>query len=255
MENNPEKYYQGLLRLYLPHTKKELRNDASLTYEEYFQMGTVHYNHGFKPVKDIVGSNMKNFDEAWELASEQHHKVMMHGVTPRYWVQMVMLIKTQSMKKISTNHMTSISTQVENSLTTHDINFTHSIEQNFEQNVDTRYQSLNTNERKLFRYITSWCYQKINDRNTTPFHIFLTAGAGTGKSLLIECINHQSEKIFRTNLPSAAGVTVLLLTFTGTAAFNIHGQTIHSALSIRNTKMPYIPLGQDKLNTYMLTYA
>lgn len=134
-------------------------------------------------------------------------------------------------------------------MTTHDINFTHSIEQNFEQNVDTRYQSLNTNQRKLFRYITGWCYQQINDRKTTPFHIFLTGGAGTGKSLLIECINHQLEKIFTTNLPSAASVTVLLL------AFNIHGQTIHSALSIRNTKMPYIPLREDKLNTYMLTYA
>ncbi|KAJ8035072.1 hypothetical protein HOLleu_22168 [Holothuria leucospilota] len=75
---------------------------------------------------------------------------------------------------------------------------------------------------------------------------FLTGGAGTGKSLLVKCIKHEAEKIFPLELPST-DATILLLAFTGTAAFNIHGQTIHLALSIQNTKMPYIPLGQGNI--------
>ncbi|KAJ8019326.1 ATP-dependent DNA helicase PIF1 [Holothuria leucospilota] len=115
-------------------------------------------------------------------------------------------------------------------------------------------QSMNEKQRKLFRYVSHWSYMKMLDHETLPFNIFLTGGAGTGKSLLANCIKHEVEQIFRTTLPSADCVTVLLLTFTGTAAFNIHGQTIHSALAIQNTKLPYVPLGQDTLNTLRMKH-
>ncbi|KAJ8042548.1 ATP-dependent DNA helicase PIF1 [Holothuria leucospilota] len=49
-------------------------------------------------------------------------------------------------------------------------------------------------------------------------------------------------------------VTVLLVAFTGTAAFNINGQTIHSAFSIFSTSLPYKPFGQDELNTLRIKY-
>ncbi len=37
---------------------------------------------------------------------------------------------------------------------------------------------------------------------------------------------------------------------TGVAAFNINGCTIHNALSLGiNISLPYVPLGEDKINT------
>ncbi|KAJ8050550.1 ATP-dependent DNA helicase PIF1 [Holothuria leucospilota] len=131
----------------------------------------------------------------------------------------------------------------------------HNVEYSTNTDTDnTSYQSLNDQQRKLFRYISSWCYKKTQDENTPPFYIFLSGGAGTGKSLLTKCIKTEVEKIFQTTSPSPDCLSVLVLAFTGTAAFNIHGQTIHSALSIRNFRMPYIPLTQDTLNTLTIKY-
>ena len=45
-------------------------------------------------------------------------------------------------------------------------------------------------------------------------------------------------------------VSVLLTAPTGVAAYNIHGCTIHSALSITtNVRLPYQPLGEEKIST------
>lgn len=50
-------------------------------------------------------------------------------------------------------------------------------------------------------------------------------------------------------LQSPDDMTILLVAYTGTAAFNIHGQTIHSAFSIFNPSSQYKPLGEEQLNT------
>ena len=55
--------------------------------------------------------------------------------------------------------------------------------------------------------------------------------AGTGKSYLINMIRDRLHEIARNH-----GITqspILVLAPTGVAAFNIHGKTIHSALSIQ----------------------
>lgn len=54
METDPEKYYYGLLRLYFPHTQRELRTDTNLTYEEFFMSGKIRYRNEMTCVKDIV---------------------------------------------------------------------------------------------------------------------------------------------------------------------------------------------------------
>ncbi|KAJ8033574.1 hypothetical protein HOLleu_23865 [Holothuria leucospilota] len=120
--------------------------------------------------------------------------------------------------------------------------------------ITANLRSLNESQRKLLRYVSNWCHNKKLYPDVSSINIFLTGGAGTGKSQLVKCIENEVKKIFRPDLPSADAVTVLLLAYTGTAAFNIHGQTIHSALCIQSTKMPYKPLNQDKLNTLRVKF-
>ncbi|KAM3842119.1 uncharacterized protein ACN63O_022831, partial [Diretmus argenteus] len=74
-------------------------------------------------------------------------------------------------------------------------------------------------------------------------------GAGTAKSHLIKCIYTEATKILST-LPRVreerdmSMPTVLLSAFTGTAAFNISGKTLHSILKLPSSlKPPYQGLG------------
>ena len=75
-----------------------------------------------------------------------------------------------------------------------------------------------------------WCKEKVRDHTVRPFHVFVTGGAGTGKSHVIKCINYYANKTFAPMIEDSDQVTVLQLANTGTAAFNIYGETICSAL-------------------------
>ena len=75
----------------------------------------------------------------------------------------------------------------------------------------------------------------------------MTGGAGTGKSHLVRCIQAEVE---RTLLPASENPdspVVLQVAYTGTAAYNTNGQTIHSAFTINKGKSHY--LGEDAANT------
>lgn len=60
----------------------------------------------------------------------------------------------------------------------------------------------------------------------SAFHIFLTGGAGTGKSQIVKAINYEATRLFSRTMQSPEALPVLLTAFTGTAAFNVGGCTI-----------------------------
>ncbi|KAJ8043492.1 hypothetical protein HOLleu_10599 [Holothuria leucospilota] len=85
-------------------------------------------------------------------------------------------------------------------------------------------QTLNKDQRQLFNHIHKHCKDKVHDPQIRPFHIFLTGGAGTGKSQLIKCIRHGCVKVLLTFAENPENVTVLPVAYTGTAAYNIGGK-------------------------------
>uniref|UniRef100_A0A096LZ07 ATP-dependent DNA helicase n=1 Tax=Poecilia formosa TaxID=48698 RepID=A0A096LZ07_POEFO len=65
----------------------------------------------------------------------------------------------------------------------------------------------------------------------------MTGGAGCGKSHVIKCVYQEATKLLR-QLPR--------LPFTGTAAYNISGKTLHSILKLpKSLKPPYKGLGNS----------
>ena len=98
--------------------------------------------------------------------------------------------------------------------------------------------SLNIRQREVFNYINSWARKKIanmsseNSIEIEPLQIFLTGGAGTGKSHLIKTIYASLTKTLNFHSINLNKPKVLLLAPTGVAAVNISGNTIHSALGI-----------------------
>ncbi|KAH9398505.1 hypothetical protein TYRP_018746 [Tyrophagus putrescentiae] len=90
-----------------------------------------------------------------------------------------------------------------------------------------------------------------------PFHLFITGGAGVGKSFLIECI-YQAAMRYYDHQPNVEldKLKVLLCAPTGKAAFNIRGMTLHSAFGIpvsqnNNNR----PLSADIANTLRVTFS
>ena len=92
---------------------------------------------------------------------------------------------------------------------------------------------LNTKQRQIFTHII----HSLLFRPEIQLCLFITGGAGVGKSLLIRTLYQALHRI----LCSDAGqnpndIRILLCAYTGLAAFNIQGSTLHSAFGIEPNK-------------------
>ncbi|MBN3301915.1 PIF1 helicase, partial [Amia calva] len=111
-------------------------------------------------------------------------------------------------------------------------------------------RSLNDKQCEIFYKIRQWCLTKSLGDNPEPLRVFVTGGAGTGKSHLIKALYYESSRILARTAPNPDDICVLLTASTGVAAYNIGAATIHSTFAIGiDAKLPYQPLGEEKINT------
>jgi hypothetical protein len=109
-------------------------------------------------------------------------------------------------------------------------------------------RNLNDKQKEIFYAVREWCLQKMLGEIVEPLHVFVTGGAGTGKSHLIKTIHYEASHIFQKTLNSPTDLSVILTAFTGTAAFNIGGNTIHHVFSLNKAlPLPYEPLKEQSL--------
>ena len=105
---------------------------------------------------------------------------------------------------------------------------------------------LNTKQREMFTHVI----HSLSRNPEEQLCIFITGGAGVGKSVLI-CTLYQT---LHRLLCSESGrnpedVSILLCAYTGLTAYNIQGSTLHNAFCIEpNKKIKYKQLSDDKRN-------
>jgi hypothetical protein len=106
--------------------------------------------------------------------------------------------------------------------------------------------SLNTQQRCIHQFIVQWCIEMSmtykTSRRPEPFHIFISGGARTGKSHLICTIVQTATHLLSVD-QGEEDITVMVSAFTGVAAFNIEGHTLHSAFNL--------PANQSKTDDYI----
>lgn len=116
-------------------------------------------------------------------------------------------------------------------------------------------RGLNKNQYSVVMYHHMWCKQAIiamkKGEAITPYRLFISGPRGVGKSHIIRIIQSDTIKLLRlSGMIEPNDVVVLLTAFTGVAAFNIDGITLHAALLLGCGKFGgYQPLNSDKCNT------
>ena len=93
---------------------------------------------------------------------------------------------------------------------------------------------LNEGQLHLFNFIMQYALhcnlaEKYNELPPKPFQIFLSGGAGIGKSFLVKAITEYLKRVLRYPNQSLDQQSVLVTASTGKAATGINGITLHSA--------------------------
>ena len=111
-------------------------------------------------------------------------------------------------------------------------------------------RSLNEKQRSAYNIALSWC------RNTTknlyclkpekldPINLFVTGGAGAGKSHLIKAIYHAVVETFRYGTINPERPTVAVMASTGVAAININRELKMRTFSTRRRRKDRLGLGR-----------
>lgn len=122
----------------------------------------------------------------------------------------------------------------------------------------THIQSLNPEQYNVLQVVLDWCMAYVQSSSCThlpkpsPVHLFVTGGAGTGKSHLITAVYQTIQLMLQREGGNPDCPKVLLLAPTGTAAYNIEGVTIHAGLLLsvkKSQSRKTSQLSDDKRNT------
>ncbi|XP_076838347.1 uncharacterized protein LOC143483367 [Brachyhypopomus gauderio] len=257
----PEKFYATLLKLYLPYrSNTQLKPKRFTSYQSFYACGSVKLpgSDCVQSVLSIVNTNRSQYEKNNEAIEKAIEDLEKNGPMEDAWstiapeTELIRLECISERDEINPEELNEVDDVPEYSKSpTKKCSTSAMFEGPVVDPVVLRqmYQNLNQSQASIFYTVRNWCVRRVWGQNPEQFFLFVTGGAGTGKSHLIKCIYLESSKILdklpRISEESDISMpTVLLSAFTGTAAFNISGKTLHSILKLpRSLKPPYQGLG------------
>ncbi|CAF1332421.1 unnamed protein product [Rotaria sordida] len=256
-ETDRENYFENLLSLYLPIRS---RDDLKKPYELYYEIGEVFDARlqCIRKVKDIVHENQRKYEAHVKETSE----------TESLFNELSLNMKDNEWAEIVANkekHST-WSREIEQE-DNPDFNIIHKrknkntfidLKQTYATTDEMRplLESMNNEQQEVFYHVREWCTKRLHNPDIEPLRLFVTGGAGTGKSHLLKCLHYEATKIFsrKKHLEPDENIDeihTLITAFTGAAAVNVGGVTIHSAFGIGTQSNSLNDhLSCDKLNSY-----
>ena len=258
-----ERHFATLLRLYMPHRNKTMKSEDE-TYEEVMMAGKIEVKGVVKNVREIVVTNMDKYeqnaevvDEAWSTVQGQALEDGWADVAPACEEERCededaenddQCVSDEDFEEVELPDLDQNLSNVGTSNCYGSERICCRREISADQAL-TIIRRFNKKQKEIFTEVQQWCKGRCTGKNVKPFHLFVTGGAGTGKSALIKGLRYEANRLLSSLAGSSEEILVLLVAYTGTAAFNIDGQTIHSAFAIhcdiRNQK--YSPLGEEQV--------
>ncbi|XP_073714148.1 uncharacterized protein [Misgurnus anguillicaudatus] len=261
-EKQPEKFYGRLVKLYVPHRfNAQLKPPTFPTYEQFYKSAFVELpsHPGLRmPVCAIVKTHQEKFEKHSEEVDKAIEQLQQQGPSENAWTAFAPEAEVDNLECIAEREDVNPDEEdMQDDVPEYQILLEDGdgvipqikAPQMSVEFVWKMYQSLNEIQAAIFYIVRQWCQKRVWGHNPEQFFYFVSGGAGCGKSHVIKCIYTEATKILR-QLPrlqeegDLSMPTVILSAFTGTAAFNISGKTLHSILKLpRNLKPPYQGLG------------
>lgn len=226
-------------------------------YRTFYESGYVSLEKSDElvSVKKIVDANWAQFATNEQLLDEAQQVYESIGDVQDAWATLCPETEVERDTcdhQRRNNHADAITDSVadlETSENKCNIPYTVTVQNSCKEEMLPLLRSLNAKQSQIFYHLREWCLKKASGRKPQPFHLFVTGGAGTGKSHLIKTINYEATRILGKMSLEPEDTTILLTAFTGTAAFNIGGCTIHHAFSLNKfMPIPYEPLKEQSLS-------
>ncbi|XP_061191743.1 uncharacterized protein LOC133199982 [Saccostrea echinata] len=259
VEKMPEKYFRSLLQLFLPHwNEAQLKPPGFDLYEGFYETGHIRIKgkRSVQSVKSIVDINHAQYAENEDVITEAQETFENIGEPEDAWASLCPeseLIRQEcSVEKDKMHsldeHIPEVIPDIQSQKNS-DVLFEIQQKNHSKDNILPVLQSLNEKQKEVFYHVRDWCLRKIAGEKPDPLHVFITGGAGTGKSHVIKAVEYEASRLFSRIMSSPDGISVLLTAFTGTAAFNIGGNTIHHVFSLtKYLPLPYQPLKEQSLS-------
>ncbi|XP_049586415.1 uncharacterized protein [Syngnathus scovelli] len=260
-QKNPEEYYCALLKLYLPHRADcQLKSERCPAYQLFHDHACVQlpYNDSVERVCEIVKRNRERYEKHSRDIDNAIQEVEDSGLVINEWCHLAPESELQRLESVEEiNAREDPNDNVEENVPDYNVR-----SETTQMSIVTEaaaidpavlrdmYRNLNQKQASVFYKVRDWCIKRVcSSKPIEQFFYHINGGAGTGKSHLIKCIHAEATKILQ-RLPRLAEEadiskqTVVLAAFTGTAAFNISGTTLHCLLKLpRSLKPPYHGLG------------
>ncbi|XP_029901985.1 uncharacterized protein LOC115355355 [Myripristis murdjan] len=266
LDRQEEAHFQSLLQLFLPYrTDSDLKPAGFELFEQFYNDGQVTFSDGsVHSVRDVVGENRARFEvNCPHLELAQEIAAQNNGVDEDVWGELCPEQEAERLEDLEEQRQQREAEIAEEQLVEAMENVPDLIVggrqvAQVERNRSTLsrsdglalIRSLNETQLAVFYKVRQWCLQKVMGKNPEPLRVFVTGGAGTGKSHLIRAIEYEAGRLLSTLCDQPDDICVLLTAPTGIAAYNLNAATIHHTLSIgKQASLPYTPLGEDKLNS------
>ncbi|XP_074546718.1 uncharacterized protein LOC141805519 isoform X3 [Halichoeres trimaculatus] len=266
LEKQEEAHFQSLLQLFLPYrTDSELKPEGFELFSQFYEDGEVRFRDGsVHSVQAVVEENRAKFEfDCPDLERAQEIAELLGGVDEDVWgelcpeqeaerIECLEERRQQQEEEIEGEQL------VEGLENIPDLMGAARQVVRLEKNRNTMsrseglclVRSLNETQLAVFYRVRHWCLQKVMGKNPEPLQVFVTGGAGTGKSHLIRAIQYEAGRLLSALCHQPDDVTVLLTAPTGIAAYNLNAATIHHTFGIgTHASLPYTPLGEEKLNS------
>ncbi|TKS65455.1 ATP-dependent DNA helicase PIF1 [Collichthys lucidus] len=260
-EKYPEQFYGMLLKLYLPYRSDlELKRQHSPTYESFYNNGVVQLPGSDHPefVRLIVKRNQKKYEKNSEEIENALEDFEQNRGLIDEWCNLAPeseLVRLECIEELEArqpdheNVQDDVPDYAKQANAVTEVRAIREVPAIDPTLLRQMYQNLNQKQACVFYAVRDWCIKRVCGQNPEQFFFYINGGAGTGKSHLIKCIYSEASKILcklprRAEDADISNPTVLLTAFTGTAAFNISGTTLHSLLKLpRSLKPPFQGLG------------
>nr|XP_054593309.1 uncharacterized protein LOC107395497 [Nothobranchius furzeri] len=262
-EQDPEKHYQSQLQLFLPYyTENQLKPSQFTTFQEFYETGSItNSSKNIQSVKDVVEFNRSKFEIKAEDLQNIQEDIEHFGFQEDVWAELCPEAELDRLECLEDRSLDNNPNTGEQEvipdlepITKPALSFHIQKQIVSHKEAQSLMRSLNQQQSNVFYKIRQWCLDKVNGHNPSPFYVFISGGAGTGKSHLVKAVSYETTRILSrlSNYPEY--IHVLLTAPTGVAALNINATTIHNSFAIgNNISLPYQPLREEKINTLRAT--